>query len=157
VSSRRADIIEKIIARCVMVPNKALGTPCWVWQGPTSGSSYKGHEAPKKGRGHGYGRMALDGQTVAVHIVMWTCFNGYLPGKRQLDHLCDDRRCCNPSHLENVTHKQNQKRRAEKARRRHEDNLVPVPGRTDAWYDPSKMDQWTAEELARAGDVVVSR
>lgn len=113
VSSRRTDIISRIFLRCQIVENEALGTPCWLWTGPTSGDGYKGG---KKGRGHSYGRMSLDGQTVAVHIVMWVCHHGFLPGKRQLDHLCTDRRCCNPAHLENVTHKQNQKRRAKRAR-----------------------------------------
>lgn len=55
--------------------------------------------------------MALDGQTVAVHIVMWTNEHGFVPGKKQLDHLCRNRRCVNPEHLELVTHRQNQKRR----------------------------------------------
>lgn len=38
-------------------------------------------------------------------------FNGYLPPKKHVDHLCRNRRCWNPEHLEAVTHKQNQKRR----------------------------------------------
>jgi hypothetical protein len=76
-------------------------TNCWNWLGPTSGD----------GRGGGYGRMSLDGQTVCTHIVMWTNFHGYKPTKKQLDHKCKNRLCCNPDHLELVTHKQNQKRR----------------------------------------------
>jgi hypothetical protein len=30
----------------------------------------------------------------------------------QVDHLCNNRLCCNPEHLELVTHQENQKRRA---------------------------------------------
>ncbi len=56
--------------------------------------------------------MWLDGQTVAVHIVNWTNEHGYVPGKKQLDHLCRNRLCVSDRHLELVTHKQNQKRRA---------------------------------------------
>ncbi len=110
--NRRTEIMRRIFARVRLEPCEALGTPCWLWQGPRSGSGYKGHEAPKKGRGHGYGRMSLDGQTVAVHIVMWVCEHGYLPGKKQLDHLCPNRHCCNPAHLDPVSHLTNQKRRA---------------------------------------------
>ncbi|AEH88152.1 HNH endonuclease signature motif containing protein [Mesorhizobium opportunistum] len=76
-------------------------SPCHIWTGPDSGS----------GRDGGYPRMSLDGQTVAVHIVNWTNEHGFIPGKKQLDHLCRTRRCIRDDHLEMVTHKQNQKRR----------------------------------------------
>lgn len=109
---RRERIAEKVLARVSLVAG-SLPTPCWIWQGPTSGEGYKGQ---KKGRGHGYPRMSLDGQTVAVHIVMWTNENGFVPGKKQLDHLCRNRCCVNPAHLELVTHKANQRRRDEAAR-----------------------------------------
>lgn len=95
---RRDSIMSKILAR-VLIQEE---TGCWLWQGPTSGD----------GRGGGYGRMSLDGQTVAVHIVSYTHFYGYVPGKKQVDHKCRNRLCCNPLHLELVTHLQNQKRRA---------------------------------------------
>lgn len=101
-STRRSEIIGKIMSRVEI--DKSTG--CWVWQGPTSGD----------GRGGGYGRMSLSGQTVAVHIVSYTHFHGYVPGKKQVDHTCRNRLCCNPNHLELVTHLQNQKRRAKAAR-----------------------------------------
>lgn len=102
---RRALITAKILSRVVEVAAPAwmppeLG-PCQIWIGPTSGD----------GRGGGYPRMSLDGQTVAVHIVNWTNEHGFVPGKKQLDHLCRTRLCVNDKHLELVTHKQNQKRR----------------------------------------------
>lgn len=74
---------------------------CWLWTGPTSGG----------GRGGGYGRMSLDGQTVATHRVMATLIFGYIPGNKQVDHTCGNRLCLNPDHLEIVTHKENQRRR----------------------------------------------
>lgn len=77
-------------------------SPCHLWAGPDSGD----------GRGGGYGRMSLNSQTVAVHIVVYTHYYGYIPGKKQIDHKCNQRLCCNPAHLEMVTHKTNQKRRA---------------------------------------------
>lgn len=103
--NRRERIRAKIMARVEIVdaPDDLapeLG-PCRLWTGPTSGN----------GRGGDYGRMNLDGQTVAVHIVSWTNENGFVPGRKQLDHLCRRRRCVNDQHLELVTHKQNQKRR----------------------------------------------
>lgn len=96
-SDRRIKILTKIMSRVTV--DEECG--CWIWQGPTSGN----------GRGGGYGRMCLDGQTVAVHRVMATLFMGYIPGKKQVDHTCRNRLCVNPDHLEIVTHKENQRRR----------------------------------------------
>ncbi len=58
--------------------------------------------------------MSLDGATVAVHRVVWTHYNGYIPPKKQIDHRCENRLCCNPLHLQMVTHKRNQKFKTEK-------------------------------------------
>lgn len=95
-TDRRTRIREKIMARVEIDPV----TGCWNWTGPTSGEN---------GRGAGYPRMSLDGQTVAVHLVMWTNEHGYIPGKKELDHACRNRRCVrpDPDHLELVTHKRN--------------------------------------------------
>lgn len=103
--TRREKIRAKIMERVEIIPapdflDPKLG-PCHLWTGPTSGS----------GRGGYYPRMNLDGQTVAVHIVSWTNENGFVPGKKQLDHLCRRRGCVNDKHLELVTHKENQRRR----------------------------------------------
>lgn len=103
---RRLTIIQRIEERCDIVDlgYKANGkpSPCHLWTGPNSGT----------GRGGGYGRISLDGQTVATHIVAYTHYFGYIPGKKQVDHLCCNRLCCNPQHLELVTHLKNQRRRA---------------------------------------------
>jgi hypothetical protein len=80
-----------------------LPTRCHIWTGPTSGT---------KGRGHGYGRVCIDGGTMATHIVMFVIEHGPIPPGKQIDHLCRNRRCVADDHLELVTHKQNQKRRA---------------------------------------------
>ncbi|WP_026618306.1 hypothetical protein M728_000341 [Ensifer sp. WSM1721] len=104
-SSRRDRIRAKIMARVRIDPV----TGCWEWTGPDSG---------KKGRGKGYPRMSLDGQTVAVHIAMWTNEHGYIPGKKELDHACRNRLCVRPEkdHVEMVTRRENAKRR-EQAKR----------------------------------------
>ena len=107
---RRTEIIERIERRCeihyldFMLDN--VPSPCHIWTGPTSG----------QGRGGGYGRMSLNGQTVAVHLVVYTHYFGYIPGNRQVDHLCNNRLCCNPAHLELVSHIINQRRRAKRAK-----------------------------------------
>lgn len=95
---RRSEIENKVYANVHICTTSG----CHIWQGPDSG---------KTGRGRGYPRMNLNGQTVAVHRVMYTHVHGYIPGKKQIDHTCKNRRCVNPNHLEMVTHKENQRRR----------------------------------------------
>lgn len=105
---RRNGIVQRILARVAVTDTGFVlddkPSPCFLWEGPDSG----------EGRGGGYGRMSLNGQTVAVHLVVYTHFYGYIPGKKQIDHLCNNRRCCNPAHLQMVSHKVNQKRRAQR-------------------------------------------
>ena len=108
--NRRVSIIERLEQRCAIVDTgfvlNGKPSPCHLWTGPTSGT----------GRGGNYGRMSLNGQTVATHIVAYTHYYGYVPSKKQIDHLCNQRLCCNPAHLELVTHLTNQRRRAKRAK-----------------------------------------
>lgn len=110
VSNRRERILDRIHARVIVEERGFVldgkPSPCHIWQGPDSGT----------GRGGGYGRMSLDGQTVAVHLVVFTIYFGYIPGKKQVDHKCNNRLCCNPAHLEMVTHLKNQRLRAKRAK-----------------------------------------
>jgi hypothetical protein len=117
-SDRRAAIRDKIMARVVIDPV----TLCWLWTGPTSGTEGRG----RKGRGHSYPRMSLDGATVAVHIALWVVENGPIPRRKQLDHTCRTRLCVNPEHNELVTHKTNQERRAAMRRKRLVCEEVPA-------------------------------
>lgn len=105
---RRLVIFTKIMSRVRMVHRgyreldengEWVYSACYEWQGPTSG----------KGRGGGYPRMSLDGQTVAVHIAMFVNKHGFVPGKKQVDHKCENRLCVRLAHLQMVTHKKNQR------------------------------------------------
>ena len=109
-AGRRDEIMSRIYER---VEVRDLGfvldgkpSPCHIWTGPDSGT----------GKGGGYGRMSLNSQTVAVHLVVYTHYFGYIPGKKQIDHRCNNRLCCNPAHLEMVSHITNQRRRAQRAK-----------------------------------------
>lgn len=102
---RRTTLLAKISARLVETPGP-LDTPCQIWTGADSGN----------GRGGGYGRLDFDGGKLAVHIAVWVCHHGPIPSKKQIDHRCRNRRCAAEDHLELVTHRQNQKRRAAHAR-----------------------------------------
>lgn len=110
ISSRRDEIMLRIHER-VSVEDRGFvldnkPSPCHIWTGQDSG----------EGRGGGYGRMSLNSQTVAVHRVVYTHFYGLIPGKKQIDHRCNNRLCCNPAHLEMVSHLRNQRLRAKRSK-----------------------------------------
>lgn len=67
---------------------------CWEWQGWIA---------------HGYGRFYPDnpakpGRFTYAHRWSYQFFNGPIPDDLELDHLCRNKRCVNPSHLEAVPH-----------------------------------------------------
>ena len=93
---RKIRILSCIFAKCDKDEND-----CIVWRGPDSGN----------GRGGGYGRFSFQGITSSVHRTVYAICYGPIPGKKQIDHTCNNRRCCNPKHLVQVTHKKNQKLR----------------------------------------------
>lgn len=97
----RREEIARRIAATVEVVDTGYITPCWLWTLADSGN----------GRGGGYPRMKLNNRTCAVHIVSYTNSHGYVPGNKQIDHLCRSRLCVRPTHLEMVSHVENQKRR----------------------------------------------
>lgn len=63
---------------------------CWEWRGATT-------------RGYGAVNSGGRGRILRVHVALWTLLVGPVPPGLELDHLCRNRRCCNPDHLEPVT------------------------------------------------------
>jgi hypothetical protein len=62
---------------------------CWIWQrGLTS---------------YGYSQLRYGGSPVLGHRFRWERDNGPVPEGEQLHHVCGDRRCVNPAHLELLT------------------------------------------------------
>lgn len=66
---------------------------CWIWKGHTTCG--------------GYGRFRMDGHNVFAHRFAYESIVGPIPDGLPLDHLCRNRACVNPAHLEPVTHKVN--------------------------------------------------
>jgi hypothetical protein len=63
----------------------------------------------------GYGRVFLDGHWYPAHVVTYETKYGPVPNGKELDHLCRNRKCCNPDHVEPVTRLINA-RRGDKAK-----------------------------------------
>lgn len=60
--------------------------------------------------GNGYGRVYIEGQMFYAHRVSYELFRGEIPAGLVIDHLCKNRACTNPAHLEVVTQGENARR-----------------------------------------------
>ena len=75
------------------------GPSCWEWTGAKNPKGY-GY-MPAFGRGH-----------YLAHRMSYELFVGPIPEGLELDHLCRNRGCVNPDHVEPVTHLENMRRGA---------------------------------------------
>jgi len=63
----------------------------------------------------GYGRFWMNGKLRKAHVVAYGWLIGRIPEGMELDHLCRNTSCVNPSHLQPVTHAENVRRGASPA------------------------------------------
>jgi hypothetical protein len=104
-----ADRLWAKVDKTGSVPEHRPGLgPCWLWTGWC--------------HIEGYGLLKVDRKNKRVHVLAYELVVGSVPAGLELDHLCHDhttctlgnacphRRCCNPMHLEAVTHLENMRR-----------------------------------------------
>lgn len=73
--------------------------PCWQWTGWLDEK--------------GYGRLDTGDQRAArAHRYTYECIRGHVLEHLVLDHLCRNRACCNPWHLQPITQTENTQRGA---------------------------------------------
>lgn len=74
-------------------PRVRKSEECWEWTGPRNN--------------HGYGTLRHNGRDALAHRVSYELNIGPIPDGLQLDHLCRNRGCVRPDHLEPVTNREN--------------------------------------------------
>lgn len=73
---------------------KVLSTKtCWIWEGSKHTD--------------GYGLFTVNGKRLRAHRYSYEYFKGNIPEKLVIDHLCRNRACVNPIHLELVSIREN--------------------------------------------------
>lgn len=66
---------------------------CWIW--------------PYSTNKEGYGHFQKDRKQHDAHRWFFEFFRGSIPVNTELDHICRNRACVNPEHLEPVSHREN--------------------------------------------------
>lgn len=113
---------------------------CWVWK------AYRDR--------HGYGHISVYGRrSLLAHRVSYEAFVGEIPQGLTLDHLCRNRACVNPAHLEPVTARENSLRGASPAANyaRQTECLRGHP------FDEANTYIWNGSRICRACRTVTSR
>lgn len=67
---------------------------CWIWIGSFNGKK-------------GYGKMLLRGKLELAHRISYSWYRGHIPTGMTIDHMCNNKACVNPEHLEVATQKDN--------------------------------------------------
>lgn len=95
--SKRPKTDAEIVARFWSKVERVPFTTCWLWNGTMNPDGY------------GFFNVAQR-KMVRAHRFAYKLMVGPIPGGLQLDHLCRERSCVNPAHLEPVTTGENTRR-----------------------------------------------
>ncbi len=87
---------EKVDKNGPVPPARQELGPCWLWLATMMPN--------------GYGQFTIRKKKNYTHILAYEWTVGMVSDGLELDHLCRNRSCCNPSHLEPVTRSENIRR-----------------------------------------------
>ena len=93
-------LTEKDIAR-FRAKYQEAADQCWVW---TAGLS-----------GNGYGAFRVGNKIIAAHRIAYMLSRGPIPNDLVVDHICHNRQCVNPNHLQLLTNGENARRQTTSA------------------------------------------
>lgn len=94
--SRSIKITEPLLIAFEAQFKKLSPDKCWPWLGAKTSS--------------GYGHIKKNRRTMRVHRVSYAAYAGKLTPGLTIDHLCKNKICINPKHLEEVTFRENSAR-----------------------------------------------
>ena len=123
-------LIQKIYRHTEFVPQG-----CWNWT------------RAKSAAGYGVVRPAGSSKVVYTHRASFEFHRGPIPAGLDLDHLCRNRACCNPVHLEAVPHRVNMLRAPYSAADLNRNKTHCAQGHE---YTPDNTDQTPRQRRCKA-------
>lgn len=104
----RLTVEERFWSKVDKTPGHGPWGTCWVWTACVVG---------------GYGQFGLNGKLRYAHQIAWELTHGAIPNRdgcsgTVIRHDCDNRRCCNPAHMQLGTTVDNVRDMDERGRRR---------------------------------------
>lgn len=99
ICNHKKDYRATLCRKCYENPEKRfwekvlITNSCWEWVGSKNSE--------------GYGNFSYKGKTVSAHRLSYEFIKGEIDPGKEIDHLCKNKSCVNPEHLESVAHKIN--------------------------------------------------
>ena len=98
ITRKRSTKFERSAPRDAQIANALLKysvvpTGCWLWSGTIANT--------------GYGQVWVMGRRFSAHRFFYQSHVGPINSSQVVDHLCRNRSCVNPAHMELVTNKEN--------------------------------------------------